>query len=144
MNVAIGEICQALRKYNILWRPPLWRYRYFWRSYQATFCQGWSHVSSLCSFELIIKGVWWTPFWRLLKHTQLEHDFWRFPIIHFWSKTPCDFIHSIEIHTKTTKWELGLQTWICIAAAKQVSIFRWFYRYIWKTLISQFNCWRHP
>ena len=60
MKVAIGEIWLALRKYNMFWRSPLWRYRYFWRSHQAAFCQGWSHVSSLCSFELIIKGVWWT------------------------------------------------------------------------------------
>ena len=125
MKVVIGEICLALRKYNIFWRSPLWRYRYFWRSHQAAFCQGWSHIGGLCSFELIIKGVWWTPFWRLLKHTQLEHEMWRFPKIHLWGKSPCDFINSIELHKKKhdrqSSPNIGERSSKCIAAPSKVS-----------------------
>ena len=79
---------------------PPWTYRYFWQWHQAAFCQGWSHVRSLCSFGSTLSGVWWTPFWRLLKHTQLEHEMWRFPKIHLWGKSPCDFINSTEIPIK--------------------------------------------
>ena len=124
---------------------PPWTYRYFWQWHQAAFCQGWSHVRSLCSFGSTLSGVWWTPFWRLLKHTQLEHEMWRFPKIHLWGKSPCDFINSIEIPIKknicTThqtsvsvalnafrlfKSELlprvfGFQTWICIFSKEKIS-----------------------
>ena len=127
----------------------------------------WSHILSTlkpCSFELIIKGVWWTPFWRLLKHIQFKHETWRFPKIHLWGKSPCDFINSIELHKK--KW-IGKvhQTSVSVApnaykplwkwaspcsfgcpdvdlhrhTKKKSQYFIWFYRYFLKSLISRIS-----
>ena len=122
MKVTIGEICLALGKYNICWKMPPWRYRYFWQWHQAAFCQGWSHVRSLCSFGSTLSGVWWTPFWRLLKHTQLEHEMWRFPRIHLWGKSPCDFINSTEFPIKKIMHfsrNIGERSFKCVSALQK-------------------------
>ena len=37
-----------------------------------------------------------------LKHTQIKHNFWRFPLIHFSHKSPSEIINSIEIPLKKT------------------------------------------
>ena len=108
-------------------------------------------------------SVWWTPCWHLLEHTQLKHDFSRFPIFHFWSKTPSDLINFIEIHTKNIICKIH-QTSVSVAAnasqplekwaspcsfgcsnmnlhqhQKKRRYFIWFYRYVLKSFISHIS-----
>ena len=101
MKVSIGEIWLAPGEYNIFWRSLFWKTVIFNNRMKPNFVKDKSTLFFLRiwngAHRCLVNAVL-TP----LKHIQIKHNFWRFPLIQFLHKSLSDFINSIEISLKKT------------------------------------------